>query len=83
MEEKIIANEIINEVEVIDLANEEIVEAGSNFGWKLGVGVVALTAAAVVGYKLYKKLKAKKEQANEIEVEYNEIEEDRYSDCEE
>lgn len=54
--------EIMENVEVIEMEPEELVSASSGSGLKLVGGVLILVGLAYGGYKLIRKLKAKKEQ---------------------
>lgn len=55
-------NEIIMNEEVMEQAVEAVAEpSGINFG-KIGFGVLAAGAAIALGYKIYKVVKAKKEE---------------------
>ena len=72
-------NEIMNNnEEVIETTTEEIVNASSGKGFKVAAGIGLAVLAGVVAYKyigkpLLAKLKAKKEEKQEIaDVEFNE-----------
>ena len=70
-------NEILTNEEVME-TTEEIVNAGSGKGFKVAAGIGLAVLAGVVAYKyigkpLLAKIKAKKEETQEItDVEFNE-----------
>lgn len=59
--------EIMTNNEVVEAA-EEIVEVGSGSGLKLVGGALIIAGLAYGGYRLIKKLKAKKDQTDVIDM---------------
>lgn len=74
-------NEImINEEVMEDVAEVATVDSGKGFKTVAAIGLTVLAGLAIykVGKKIVAKVKAKKEQTNEVEAEYEELVED---DC--
>ena len=57
--------------EVVNQVCEEVTSSNKNVALKLGVGAVVVTAAGYGVYRLYKKVKNRKHDNENVEVEYD------------